>query len=110
MEYSRFLNDYPDVLLPEECMSVLSVGKNTIYDLLQTGKLKSIRVGKQYRIPKKCLQIFLRSCYTVDGIGNSASTDRKESGRHEEVSKRQSYSEAKKRGEIFFSPSELCGF
>lgn len=55
MPNSRYINDYPDVLTPEETMAVLNIGKNSIYKLLQTGELKSIKIGKQYRIPKKYL-------------------------------------------------------
>lgn len=57
--HSRFLDDYPDVLLPEECMAVLSVGRNTMYTLLKNGTLPSVRVGKQYRIPKVHLKHYL---------------------------------------------------
>ena len=34
----RCLDYYPDVLLPEEAMKVLSIGRNMIYKLLQSGK------------------------------------------------------------------------
>ncbi len=57
--HSRYLDDYPDVLLPEECMSILAVGRNTIYALLKNGEIPSLRIGKQYRIPKVHLQRYL---------------------------------------------------
>jgi len=68
----RFLNYYPDVLLPEEAMKVLSIGRNMIYKLLQTGQLRAIKIGRLYRIPKRYLQDFIESCYNVDGIDDCA--------------------------------------
>ncbi len=58
---SRFLCDYPDVLMPEEAMVVLSIGKNTLYKLLKSGDLESVRIGKQYRIPKRCILQYLNA-------------------------------------------------
>ena len=64
----RCLDNYPDVLLPEEAMKVLSIGRNMIYKLLQSGKLRAIKIGKLYRIPKRYLQDFIDSCYNDNGI------------------------------------------
>lgn len=52
---SRYINDYPDVLTPEDAMAILSIGKNTVYKLLQNGELESFKIGRQYRIPKNSL-------------------------------------------------------
>lgn len=70
---SRYLADYPDVLTPTECQNILLVGKNTIYNLLQNNIIKSIKIGKLYRIPKSSLQNYLDLCYTNECIDNSAS-------------------------------------
>ena len=59
----RCLDYYPDVLTPEEAMKVLSIGRNKIYELLQSGCIKSLKIGKLYRIPKKFLQGFIDWCY-----------------------------------------------
>ena len=59
----RHLADYPDVLTPEEVQTFLSVGRNTIYNLLKSGELQSIRIGKLYRIPKPYLMQYLHPCY-----------------------------------------------
>jgi len=64
----RCLDYYPDVLLPEEAMKVLCIGRNMIYKLLQSGKLRAIKIGKLYRIPKRYLQDFIDLCYTDVGI------------------------------------------
>lgn len=70
---SRYLSDYPDVLTPAECQNILLVGRNTIYNLLQNNVIKSIKIGKQYRIPKSSLQNYLNLCYSNECIDNSAS-------------------------------------
>ena len=44
---------YPDMLTLEEFMEILQIGKNSTYELLDSGKLKCFRIGKKYKIPKK---------------------------------------------------------
>ena len=64
----RCLDYYPDVLVPDEAMKVLSIGRNMIYKLLKSGKLRSMKIGKLYRIPKRYLQEYINACYNEDGI------------------------------------------
>ena len=40
-------------------MPILGIGRNTAYELVRSGKLRSIRVGRQVRIPKNALIEFL---------------------------------------------------
>ena len=61
---TRWLDQYPDVLTPEEAMAVLQIGRNKIYELLRTGQLEAMKIGKLYRIPKESIHRFLRSCLT----------------------------------------------
>ena len=65
---TRHLTDCPDVLTPEEVQSFLSVGRNTVYNLLKSGDLKSIRIGKLYRIPNPYLLQYLNPCYNEVSI------------------------------------------
>ena len=39
----------PVVLTPAEAMDILGVGKNTMYRLLNSGKLRGVRVGRSWR-------------------------------------------------------------
>ena len=41
-----------DILSVKELCKVLGIGKNMAYRLLQSGALKSVRIGKVYKIPK----------------------------------------------------------
>ncbi len=59
MEKTQLLADYEDVLRPEDVQRILHVGRNTVYKYLADGKIPSIRIGTQYRIPKRSLIDFL---------------------------------------------------
>lgn len=52
-------SDYPDVVSIAELQSMLRIGRNTAYDLLKSGAISSIRVGKRYIIPKTSVIDFL---------------------------------------------------
>lgn len=53
------LDDLPLTLTVEEAGRILRVGRNTAYELVRCGRLKSVRVGKQIRIPKQALSEYL---------------------------------------------------
>lgn len=52
---------YPDMLSVCEVQKALNTGKNTVYRLLESGKLQSVRVGNKYRVPKVALIKFVNS-------------------------------------------------
>ena len=58
---SNYLNDYGPLLSVSEAQHILGLGRNSIYALLHNGQLRSIRVGKLYKIPRDALEIFLNS-------------------------------------------------
>ena len=55
----RSLDDLPVTLRVEERMPILGIGRNIAYELVRSGRLRSIRVGRQVRIPKNALIEFL---------------------------------------------------
>ncbi len=55
----RMFNSYPDVLSVKQLCEILDIGKNTAYRLLQSGEIKSIKIGKVYKIPKKSLKDYI---------------------------------------------------
>ena len=59
MEYAKMLSEYKDVLLPEDIQKILHIGRNTVYKYLAEGKIRSIKIGKKYRIPKPYLLEFI---------------------------------------------------
>lgn len=52
-------DDIPLVLTVEELMPILSIGRNTAFSLVRSGRIRSIRTGKQIRILKHELRQFL---------------------------------------------------
>lgn len=53
-------NDYPDLMSAEEACELLRVGHNTVYQLLNTGKLKGIRIGRIWKISKQSVIEFIQ--------------------------------------------------
>ena len=56
----RKLNELGDVLSVEEARLFLGIGVNAIYKLLKSGKLKSFKIGREHKIPKFCLEQYIR--------------------------------------------------
>ena len=55
----RSFDDLSLTLTVEEAGQILRVGRNTAYDLVRCGKLPSVRVGTQIRIPRQALLDYL---------------------------------------------------
>ncbi len=49
----------PDVLTPKEAQAFLRLGRNAIYAALQDGRIRSVRLGQKFLIPKAALREFL---------------------------------------------------
>lgn len=56
---ATLFSEYPDVVTAEEVMSMLRLGKTTVYQLLKDGSIKSLRYGNRYIVPKKCVIDYL---------------------------------------------------
>ena len=50
--YSLVFTDYPDVLDVQQVSCLLGVSTKTVYRLLKEDLLASIKVGREFRIPK----------------------------------------------------------
>ena len=57
--YSLFFSQYPDVLTTYDVQEILGISNKTLYHLLHTSQLRSIKVGHCYRIPKIYLLQYL---------------------------------------------------
>ena len=55
MSKYRSYDELPLLLKVEDLMPVLGIGRNTAYELVRTGQIFSIRIGRQLRIPKQAL-------------------------------------------------------
>jgi len=57
--YKTMLKDYPDVLSFEQMCKILSICQKTGYKLLQEEKIRNIKIGRAYRIPKPHMIAYL---------------------------------------------------
>ena len=55
----RSFDELPLTLRVEDLMPILDIGRNTAYELVRCGTIRSIRIGKQLRIPKDALVEYL---------------------------------------------------
>ena len=51
--------DLPLTLRVEDLMPILGIGRNTAYELVRSGQISSVRVGRQLRVPKDAVMEFL---------------------------------------------------
>ena len=55
----RSLDELPLALRVEDLMPILGIGRNTAYELVRSGQIRSIKVGSQIRVPKDAVIAFL---------------------------------------------------
>lgn len=54
-------DEYNDMLIVDDLMEILGVGKNAAYDLLRNGELKCFRLKGRWKIPKESVIEYVRS-------------------------------------------------
>lgn len=59
MNENQIFKDYPDVVSIEQLMKMLGIGRNKAYELVNSGTIKSIRIGTKHKIPKVRVVEFL---------------------------------------------------
>ncbi len=53
-------DNYPDILSIKEVCELLKIGKNQVYQLLNTGELKGFKVGsKSWKIPRESIDDYI---------------------------------------------------
>lgn len=55
----EWLNDKRLTVHVAEAAELLGLGRNTTYDLLRSGRLRSVRVGRRFVIPRSEIDAFL---------------------------------------------------
>lgn len=50
----------PLVLKVEELMPILNIGRNSAYELVRSGRIRSFKLGRSYRVPVEAVEEFLR--------------------------------------------------
>ena len=59
MDKMTYLSDLPIALTVPEVSHLLRIGKNKGYELVRSGAIQSIRIGKGIRIPRQAVIDFL---------------------------------------------------
>ena len=57
-EYNS-IDELPLVLRVEDLMPILDIGRNTAYELVRSGQIRSVKVGRQIRVPRDAVVEFL---------------------------------------------------
>lgn len=57
------------LLRPEEAAAILGLGRSTIYELVRTGELPTVHIGRTTRIPARDLQSWIEQRRSVNGLG-----------------------------------------
>jgi len=58
--YKTVFKECPDILDVEQMSKLLSVSKKTVYRLLKEGTVASLKVGREYKIPKVSIIRYLK--------------------------------------------------
>ena len=58
--YGSVFKDYPDILDVKQVSQLLGVSTKTVYRLLRTETLVSLKVGREFRVPKVNVMKYLR--------------------------------------------------
>lgn len=56
---ARFLEVYPDVLTVKQLTGLLQISIKTTYELIKSGKIQCLKIGREYRFPKPFILEFL---------------------------------------------------
>ncbi len=56
----RSFDDLPLTLRVEDLMPILGIGRNTAYELVRSGQIRSVKIGRQIRIPKDAVVEYLK--------------------------------------------------
>ena len=58
--YSLMFTSYPDIVDISQMRKMLGdIGVTLAYKLLKQGKIKSMKIGREYKIPKSCIIQYL---------------------------------------------------
>ena len=58
--YQNTFRSYPDLLNVPQVGEILGVSTKTVYRLLRQNKIASLRVGREFRVPKVHLMQYVR--------------------------------------------------
>jgi excisionase family DNA binding protein len=60
--YQTAFKEYPDLMDVKQASKLLGVSTKTVYKLLKNGSLSSLKVGREFRIPKVHIINLVNQC------------------------------------------------
>ena len=60
------------LLRPHEAAELLGLGRSTVYELIASGAIPSITIGKSRRVPLEALRAWVRAQTDAGAMGRSA--------------------------------------
>lgn len=61
MNYEQVQDSVVQVIKVEDLARMLSIGRNTAYELVRSGKIRSVKIGRTYRIPRTAVEEYLNT-------------------------------------------------
>ena len=58
--YQVVFKEYPDILNVKQVSKLLGISTKTVYRLLREGALDSLKIGREFRIPKVNVMKYVR--------------------------------------------------
>jgi excisionase family DNA binding protein len=63
---SVLITEPPRLLKVEDAARLLNVGRSAVYDLIRSGHLRSVKIGKSRRIPREAVDDVIRALAVED--------------------------------------------
>ena len=56
-------SEYPDIMTVHDLRAALGISRKGVYNLLESGKIRSFKIGNTYKVPKTALIDYVnKSC------------------------------------------------
>ena len=59
--YNDLFREYNDVVDIDDLQIMLKIGRSTAYEIVKNGRIKTVKIGKRYIIPKQSVIEFLNT-------------------------------------------------
>ncbi len=59
--YNNLFREYNDVVDIDDLQKMLKIGRSSAYEIVKTGRIKTVKIGKRYIIPKQSVIEFLNT-------------------------------------------------
>lgn len=60
---------YETLITPQEASDMIGCGMNSIYKLLKEQKIKALRIGRRWKIPRQAIQEYIIQEAKMESVG-----------------------------------------